>query len=168
MVLPAMNGVPWWFLPAALAGASRRSKASIPAARCSRALPLARVLGCVVHLRRLVPGAGRRPARLRRAADRRRAGRRRSRRASAAVCAALAEAGFEAEASADVRREVWYKLWGNMTMNPVSALTGATTDAILDDPLVHAFMLRTHGRGGGDRRPASAARSPSRAKSGWR
>jgi 2-dehydropantoate 2-reductase len=43
----------------------------------------------------------------------------------------------------DVRREVWYKLWGNMTMNPVSALTGAESTAILDDPLVHAFMMRT-------------------------
>ena len=41
-----------------------------------------------------------------------------------------------------MRRDVWYKLWGNMTMNPVSALTGALTDAILDDPLVRAFMLR--------------------------
>ena len=30
-----------------------------------------------------------------------------------------------------------------MTMNPVSALTGAESDAILDDPLVHAFMMRT-------------------------
>jgi 2-dehydropantoate 2-reductase len=59
------------------------------------------------------------------------------------VCGALAESGFEAEASADVCREVWYKLWGNMTMNPVSALTGAESTAILDDSLVHAFMMRT-------------------------
>jgi len=28
-----------------------------------------------------------------------------------------------------------------MTMNPVSALTGATVDRILDDPLVHRFCL---------------------------
>ncbi len=51
-------------------------------------------------------------------------------------------AGFTAEASTDIRRDIWYKLWGNMTMNPVSALTGATSDRILDDPLVRAFMLR--------------------------
>ena len=59
------------------------------------------------------------------------------------MCAALAQAGFKAEASTDIRHDIWYKLWGNMTMNPVSALTGATTDHILDDPLVHAFILRT-------------------------
>ncbi|HUP06324.1 MAG TPA: ketopantoate reductase C-terminal domain-containing protein, partial [Caldimonas sp.] len=37
---------------------------------------------------------------------------------------------------------VWYKLWGNLTTNPISALTGATTDRILDDPLVRDFMLQ--------------------------
>jgi 2-dehydropantoate 2-reductase len=58
------------------------------------------------------------------------------------VCDVLASAGFKAEPSTDVRRELWYKLWGNMTMNPVSALTGALTDAIGDDPLVRGFILR--------------------------
>jgi 2-dehydropantoate 2-reductase len=54
---------------------------------------------------------------------------------------ALSEAGFEAEATEDIRSAIWYKLWGNMTMNPVSAITGATTDKILDDPLVNRFCL---------------------------
>jgi 2-dehydropantoate 2-reductase len=52
---------------------------------------------------------------------------------------ALTTAGFESEASADIQRDVWFKLWGNMTMNPVSAITGATTDLILDDPLTREF-----------------------------
>jgi 2-dehydropantoate 2-reductase len=43
--------------------------------------------------------------------------------------------------SRNIRTDVWYKLWGNMTMNPVSALTGATSDRVLDDPLVNAFCL---------------------------
>ena len=51
----------------------------------------------------------------------------------------LAGAGFDAEHSANVRQDIWYKLWGNMTMNPVSAITGATTDLILDDPLTREF-----------------------------
>jgi len=57
------------------------------------------------------------------------------------IAAALAGAGFQAEASADIRRDIWFKLWGNMTMNPVSALTGAACDAILDDDLVRGFMV---------------------------
>src|SRR6185369_5058826 len=59
------------------------------------------------------------------------------------VARVLSDAGFKAEPSDDIRREIWFKLWGNMTTNPVSALTGATADRILDDPLVRSFLLRT-------------------------
>ena len=140
ILLPAMNGVPWWFMPAADAGAAPLASVD-PGGTLLARLPLAQVLGCVVHLtcsspepgvvrhgfgQRLIVGEpkGGDSARV------------------ATVCAALAGAGFQAEASADVRRDLWYKLWGNMTMNPVSALTGALTDAIADDPLVRAFILR--------------------------
>ena len=51
----------------------------------------------------------------------------------------LGLAGFEVTVSDNVRRDIWYKLWGNMTMNPVSALTGASVDRIMADPLVLAF-----------------------------
>jgi 2-dehydropantoate 2-reductase len=140
IVLPAMNGVPWWFMPAAAPNDPPLASVD-PGGRLLARLPLARVLGCVVHLTcsspapgivrhgggdRLIVGepAGGPSARV------------------DAVCAALASAGFRAETSADVRRDVWYKLWGNMTMNPVSALTGALSDAILDDALINAFVLR--------------------------
>jgi 2-dehydropantoate 2-reductase len=145
LVMPAMNGVPWWFLqtlPATTAPANRQLASVDPDGRIAAALPLARVLGCVVHLAcaspepglvrhsfgdRLIVGepAGGASAR------------------TEAVCAALTAAGFTAEPSTDIRQDIWYKLWGNMTMNPVSALTSAPTDRILDDPLVHAFILRT-------------------------
>ena len=140
VVLPAMNGVPWWFLPAALPNEAPLESVD-PGGRLLSRLPLERVLGCVVHLTCSMPepgivrhGFGERLVvgePLGGASDR-----------VDAVCAALASAGFKAEASTDVRREVWYKLWGNMTMNPVSALTGALTDTILADPLIHAYMLR--------------------------
>jgi 2-dehydropantoate 2-reductase len=52
---------------------------------------------------------------------------------------ALCDAGLEATASPDIRRDIWYKLWGNMTMNPVTALTGATMDVVLADPLLRRF-----------------------------
>jgi 2-dehydropantoate 2-reductase len=51
----------------------------------------------------------------------------------------LTRASFEVTCSNRIRYDAWYKLWGNMTMNPVSALTGATTDRILDDELISAF-----------------------------
>ncbi len=149
IVMPAMNGVPWWFLqtlPAAAPPADHRLASVDPDGRIAAALPLARVLGCVVHLTcsspepglirhgfgdRLIVGepggspSGRASARAARVRD------------------TLAGAGFTAEASTDIRYDIWYKLWGNMTMNPVSALTGAESHRIIDDPLVLAFMLGT-------------------------
>ena len=53
----------------------------------------------------------------------------------------LTKAGFAAPVSKSIQADIWYKLWGNMTMNPVSALTGATGDRILDDPLILKFCL---------------------------
>jgi 2-dehydropantoate 2-reductase len=57
-----------------------------------------------------------------------------------ALHALLHQAGFHATLSAQIQKDIWYKLWGNMTVNPISAFTGATTDRILDDPLVRAFI----------------------------
>ena len=56
--------------------------------------------------------------------------------------AALRAAGFEVDGRERIQQDIWYKLWGNMTMNPMSALTGATGDRILDDELVRSFMSR--------------------------
>ena len=141
MLLPAMNGVPWWFMPVS-APWERPLDSVDPGGRLIAALPLPKVLGCVVHFASSTPE----PGVVRHAFGERvivgepRGGV--SERVRA-VCDAFTAAGFEAEASADVRRDAWYKLWGNMTMNPVSALTGSLSDAILDDPLLHAFILRT-------------------------
>ena len=105
----------------------------------SAALPVEQVIGCVVHAstwtsepglvehkmgQGLIVGepAGGESARSRALAD------------------TLRAAGFDVTVSADVRRDIWYKLWGNMTINPVSAITGAPTDRVLDDPLVLAFV----------------------------
>jgi 2-dehydropantoate 2-reductase len=140
VLLPAMNGVPWWFLPAARPDQAPLASVD-PGGRLLARLPLERVLGCVVHLAASTPA----PGRVRHNVGERLIVGEPAGGSSArvdAVCAALAEADFQAEASSDVRKDVWYKLWGNMTINPVSALTGATTDAILDDALVRGFVLR--------------------------
>ncbi|MBC7941867.1 MAG: 2-dehydropantoate 2-reductase, partial [Chitinophagaceae bacterium] len=56
-----------------------------------------------------------------------------------ALAGLLQRAGFAVTVSPRIQRELWFKLWGNMTINPVSALTGATADLIVDDPLVRGF-----------------------------
>src|SRR5450432_1197914 len=58
VLLPAMNGVPWWFMPAAMPAAPPLASVDPGGALLAR-LPLARVLGCVVHLTCSSPAPGR-------------------------------------------------------------------------------------------------------------
>jgi 2-dehydropantoate 2-reductase len=140
VVLTAMNGVPWWFLQGfggALSGTTLQSVD--PSGVIAQHIPEDRVMGGVVHASCSVdmPGvirhhfgnglilgepSGADTARLR------------------DLVALLTQAGFNATASTQIQKDVWYKLWGNMTINPISAFTGATTDVILDDPLVRDFV----------------------------
>lgn len=136
VVVPAINGLPWWYFhrePGPYEG--RRIAALDPAGTMFRDLDCRHVLGCVVHLAAEVraPGevhytSGRRlilgepdhtlSARLER------------------VCAALDEAGFEAQASPNIRLDVWVKLLGNLSFNPVAALTGYLMNQICADEAV--------------------------------
>jgi 2-dehydropantoate 2-reductase len=85
----------------------------------------------------------------------------RSERAQAVVDM-FAAAGFEATHSDHVRQDIWYKLWGNLTMNPVSAITGATLDLVLADPLVREFCSAAMWEASaiGERIGCSIAQSP--------
>ncbi len=141
MVMTAMNGVPWWFfLPDGIPYAGTALPLLDPDGALARVIALERVIGCVVHLSSACPEPGLvRPGFGNRLIVGEPAG-----GVSARVSALqelLAGAGFETEASCDIRTDVWYKLWGNMTVNPVSALTGATGDRILADPLVRELCL---------------------------
>jgi 2-dehydropantoate 2-reductase len=142
IVLPAMNGVPWWFFQGfggSLAGTSLRS--IDPEGAVARAIPPESIIGCVVHCGASCPEPG-----LVRALPRKQlilgepSGVDSPR--VRALADLLSKAGFDAPVSDCVQRDIWYKLWGNMTMNPISALTGATMDRILDDPQVAEFCRR--------------------------
>ena len=145
VVLTAMNGVPWWFfhgLGGPHEGAAVR--AVDPEGRVAASIPARHVIGCVVHATCSV----REPGLVRHGFGRGliigepRGG------ASARVSALadrLTAAGFETTVSPRIQADVWYKLWGNMTMNPMSALTGATCDRLLDDPLLDRFTLAIMG-----------------------
>jgi 2-dehydropantoate 2-reductase len=140
VVLTAMNGVPWWFLQGFGGPVEGRSLSSVdPSGAIAQALPAAHIIGCVVHASCSVdaPGvirhhfgdglivgepSGQATARVQ------------------ALHALLQQAGFNATLSPQIQKDIWYKLWGNMTVNPVSAITGATTDRILDDELVRGFI----------------------------
>lgn len=140
IVLTAMNGVPWWFLQGFGGPVAGRTLESVdPGGAIAQAIPAAQVIGCVVHASCSVDAPG---------VIRHRAGNGLIVGEPAggetprvkALTDLLMQAGFNVTLSPQIQRDVWYKLWGNMTVNPVSALTGATTDLILDDPLVRDFI----------------------------
>jgi 2-dehydropantoate 2-reductase len=138
LIVPAMNGVPWWFCRG-LPGFGDAPLDSVdPGGVIGAALPFEQVIGCVVHISCSVaePGLVQHKMGQGLIVGEPRGG---TSERVAALAAVLREAGFEATASPDIRRDIWYKLWGNLTMNPISALTGATVDRILDDPLLREF-----------------------------
>ncbi|HMC15540.1 MAG TPA: 2-dehydropantoate 2-reductase [Albitalea sp.] len=136
-VLPAMNGVPWWFCQG-VPGFAGALQSVDPGGQIAAAIPFEQVLGCVVHASTSTPEPGRVQHKMGQGliVGEPRGGR--SDRAQAVVDL-LAHAGFDATHAENVRYDIWYKLWGNMTMNPVSAITGATIDRVLGDPLVREF-----------------------------
>jgi 2-dehydropantoate 2-reductase len=138
MVMPAMNGVPWWFCQSRPEFANEGLHSVDPGGAIASAIAPQRVLGCVVHASCATPEPGLVHHRMGQGLIVGEPAGGSSERVNA-VAELLAHAGFDATASQDVRYDIWYKLWGNMTMNPVSALTGATMDRLLADPLVRNF-----------------------------
>ncbi len=123
LVIPAINGVPWWFTDEPL-------DAVDPGGAVAAAVPPAQVIGCVVHasatrdedatvrvnhVDRLILGEPRGGP----------SGR------VTHLCGLFESAGVAAAPSDQIRADCWYKLWGNATTNPISALTRATCDQIL-------------------------------------
>ena len=134
IIVPMLNGVPWWFVE------GTKLKSVDPEGSIAAALPLEQIVGCVVHAScyrsggRVVvkhadkliigePQGGETTERV------------------AGLFGLLDRAGLKPDISGNVRRAIWYKLWGNATINPLSALTRATCDRILADSECRACML---------------------------
>ena len=139
LVLSAMNGVPWWFLNGFGGALQGKTLHAVDAdGAIGAAIAAKHVVGAVVHASCSVaaPGVVRHgfgnkiiigePAG--QPGDR-----------VLALAGTLERAGFETVVSPQIQRDIWFKLWGNMTMNPVSAITGATTHQVLGDDLVRGF-----------------------------
>ncbi len=143
-VVPAMNGVPWWFFSGfggALEG--MRLEGVDPGGLIAAAIAKPKVLGCVVYPAAFVaePGViqhtGRWDLQLGEP-DGSLSPR------SQALQSLLQQAGFTCTCSQDIRRDIWAKLIGNASLNAVSALAVATVDRLLDDAdtraLLHGLM----------------------------
>lgn len=144
VVLSTQNGIPWWYfqrLGGELEGL--RLERVDPGGVIAGAIPAERVVGSIVYFSTAIaePGViqhvegrrislgepdGSRSDRIRHIAE------------------ALSGAGLRAPITTRIRHEIWVKLLGNVSLNPVSALTGATlVDMVRDGdagPLVRQIM----------------------------
>jgi 2-dehydropantoate 2-reductase len=147
MVLPAQNGIPWWYFHKHGGPyEGRRIESVDPGGTIESQIETERVIGCVVYpAAELVgPGVvrqiegnrftlgeldGAKTERIQRLAQ------------------ALNEAGMKAPIRPRIRAEIWLKLWGNLAFNPISALTRATLAGICRYPptreLARAMMLES-------------------------
>ena len=133
VVVPAINGIPWWYFHRDTSIHAGRVLRSLDAqARMFADLDPDRLIGCVVMLacETREPGvvahtagidlilgepARGRSARIKALAD------------------GLCCPGLNGRVADDIRGELWAKLLGSLSLNPIAALTGLRVDAMLAD-----------------------------------
>jgi 2-dehydropantoate 2-reductase len=148
-LVTAMNGIPYWYFHGMDCPWRGRIVQSVdPDGIITRAIPPERAIGCVLYpwAELLEPGIveqstsnrfilgepdGTISPRIRR------------------LAAAMEKGGLDAPITTAIRDELWGKLWGNLSMNPLSALTGATIDrlAFAADlrPIAREMMVEAEG-----------------------
>lgn len=133
-IVTAMNGIPYWYFHGMDSPWRGRIVQSVdPGGVIARAIPPERAIGCVLYpwAELLAPGIveqstsnrfilgepdGAISPRIRR------------------LAAVMEKGGLDAPITERIRDELWGKLWGNLSMNPLSALTGATIDRLAFTP----------------------------------
>lgn len=129
LVMPAVNGLPFWFFEGFGGPAEGMTMESVdPGGALAALMPAARIVANVVHAASRVAAPGH--IRLVKA-DRLWLGGTAPGIQGIADC--LVAGGIPAQCTPDIHREVWAKLWGNSNMNPVSALARADAAQLLDD-----------------------------------
>ncbi|MBS7661597.1 2-dehydropantoate 2-reductase [Pseudomonas lalucatii] len=130
MVVPVVNGVPWWYFhgePGRFAG--QHIAAVDPNGVLTRTLDLRHVLGCVVFITAHCPAPAVSQAQnphlmIFGELDNRMSPRLEHLRAL------VAAAGIEARASGRIRDPLWTKIIANLSSNPLSVVTGATLEQL--------------------------------------
>ncbi|WKN21425.1 ketopantoate reductase family protein [Azotobacter vinelandii] len=140
VVVPVVNGVPWWyFLGEGGRFAGRHVEAVDPGGRLAARLAPPRLIGCVAFVTAESPAPGMalttNPLRMVFGEPDDRPSRRLER-----LCALLASAGIEARASERIRDPLWTKIIANLSSNPLSVISGATLEEIYTSPDLHELV----------------------------
>jgi 2-dehydropantoate 2-reductase len=136
-VVPAMNGIPWWYLPtlnSPLGDAPLRLVDARGILR--RALPLDRVLGSVVYIAAHTPAPG---VTVQNARNNLIIGEPNGEISARATRLAglLTASGLQCDISPRIHEAVWIKAAGNATFNPLSVLANAGMNELVEDPYLN-------------------------------
>ena len=144
-VVPAHNGVPWWYFHALPGDWPKQHLDSVdPGGKVWDGLGPERTLGCVVYMGASVPEPGvishlGRADRLGRFPVGELDGTESER--VQRVSDAFKTAGFESPVSTEIRTEVWFKILGNIGANPISVLTQGTMGEMYADDGVSELVV---------------------------
>ena len=140
-IVTAMNGVPWWFFDKLAYGGGKLRLASLdPGGKLEQAMPIGRIVGCVIHCAASMPEPGLVSHNMGRKLILGEPGGRNTAR-TMTIADAFTAAGFEVVTSGFIEKDFWVKLLGNVSFNPVSALTLSTADRMIADPLMNGYMV---------------------------
>jgi 2-dehydropantoate 2-reductase len=148
-VVPAQNGIPWWFFQSFGGPLEGTVLASVdPAGVISRAIPAEQIVGCVSYPATEIqaPGVIRHVEGTRFAIGEPTGGQ--SDRCQL-IAAAFRAGGLKCSVEEQIREQLWLKLIGNVAFNTVTAITGATLGQLGTVPEM-VELLRTVLREGAD------------------
>lgn len=134
IIVPAINGIPWWFMAGVDApGAESPIAAVDPRGDLARYLPTRAVVGSVVYISAMVEGVGvvrsTTPHRMI-IGDIQGGGCSPDSERLDLVGGLLRDAGISVEVAPVLRDEIWTKILGNLSAGPLSVLTRATLGEI--------------------------------------
>jgi len=139
-VVFGVNGVPWWYFYGLPGPYENRRLATVdPGDVIWTGIGPERALGCVVYPAAEVPEPG---VIEHVEGDRFTLGEPTGEKSERAkrLSEMLIAAKLKAPVRDKIRDEIWIKLWGNCSLNPVSALTGATLEQMCRDADVRALL----------------------------
>jgi 2-dehydropantoate 2-reductase len=139
-VVFGVNGVPWWYFHGLPGPYENRRLATVdPGNRIWDGIGPQRAIGCVVYPAAEAPEPGVIEVQ---EGDRFSLGEPTGERTKrvAKLSEMIIAAGLKAPVRPRIRDEIWVKLWGNCSLNPMSALTGATLEQMCRDTELRALL----------------------------
>jgi 2-dehydropantoate 2-reductase len=141
-LVPAINGVPWWyFYKSGGPYENTRLKSVDPDGKLWKLLPPSRVIGCIVYPATDLVEPGVIEHTYSNRFDLGEPDGSKSERAQV-FSQLMIKAGLRAPVRPRIRENLWVKLWGNLSFNMICALTRSPLDAVIANPETKALARK--------------------------